>query len=198
MRPDITRTYAADENSPFAGMINALDAAQQEVIATIKPGVCYTDLHRHTHRNVAMILKEFGILKCDVDSALESQLTSAFLPHGLGHFLGVQVHDKGGHQLASDGGDNPPPMEFPNLRLTRTIDLAQVFTIEPGIYFIPQLLQPVRAGRYADMVDWQSVEQFIPFGGIRIEDNVLVTEQGTENFTREAFALKERFRVRAC
>ncbi len=185
---DITRTYAADENSPFAGMITALDGVQQEVIAAIRPGLSYVDLHIEAHRGVAHILKEFGVLKTDVDTALEHQLTTPFLPHGLGHFLGVQVHDKGGHLATPEGEDKPPPHEYPYLRLTRDIEVGQVFTIEPGIYFVPSLLEPLRNGDHRDAVDWQRVDKFIPYGGIRIEDNVLVTEDGVENFTRDAFA----------
>lgn len=185
---DITRTYAADENQPFAGIIAALDDAQREIVAAIKPGISYVDLHREADRKIAGILKEFGVLKTDVDTALEQRLTAPFFPHGLGHFLGVQVHDKGGHQATPEGGDNPPPSQYPHLRLTRGIEVGQVFTIEPGIYFIPSLLEPLRQGEHAAAINWQRVEQFTPYGGVRIEDNVLVKDNGVENFTRDAFS----------
>ena len=185
---DITRTYAAKKKSTFAKLISALDDAQQKLIATITPGMSYVELHMDMHRRIAEILIDFGILTCDLNTTMELGLTLPFLPHGLGHLLGVQVHDKGGHQLAPDGGDNPPPIHHPHLRLTRTIEVGQVFTIEPGIYFIPSLLQPVRDGVYSDHVNWEKVDELMPCGGIRIEDNVLVTESGVENFTRNAFA----------
>ncbi|MCV6604959.1 MAG: Xaa-Pro dipeptidase [Porticoccaceae bacterium] len=185
---DITRTHAAKKKSTFARLIAALDKAQQELIDTIVPGMSYVDLHLDMHRRVGEILIEFDVLNCDLNTAMELGLTLPFLPHGLGHLLGVQVHDKGGHQLAPDGGDNPPPLHHPHLRLTRVIEVGQVFTIEPGIYFIPSLLQPVRDGIYSEHVNWQKVDELTPCGGIRIEDNVLVTESGVENFTREAFA----------
>ncbi|MGS2724423.1 Xaa-Pro dipeptidase [Porticoccus sp. GXU_MW_L64] len=185
---DITRTYAAKKKSTFAKLISALDDAQQQLIDTIVPGMSFVDLHLDMHRRIGEILIDFGIITCDLATAMELGMTLPFQPHGLGHLLGVQVHDKGGHQLAPDGGDNPPPIHHPHLRLTRTVEVGQVFTIEPGIYFIPSLLEPVRAGIYSEHVDWAKVDELIPCGGIRIEDNVLITESGVENFTRNAFS----------
>ncbi|UTW44961.1 Xaa-Pro dipeptidase [bacterium SCSIO 12696] len=184
---DITRTYAAKKKSTFHKLVSALDEAQQALIDTIVPGMSYVDLHMDMHRRIGEILIEFDVLTCDLDTAMELGLTLPFLPHGLGHLLGVQVHDKGGHQLAPDGGDSPPPLHHPHLRLTRTIEVGQVFTIEPGIYFIPMLLQPVRDGVYSGHINWDKVDELMPYGGVRIEDNVLVTPDGIENMTRKAF-----------
>lgn len=185
---DISRTYATDDNTLFAAIIQALDEAQQQLIARITPGVSYVTLHQLAHQKVAEVLKEFEVFNCSVEQAQERGLTSVFFPHGLGHFLGVQVHDKGGHQAAPQGGDNPPPLEHPYLRLTRTIEVGQVFTVEPGIYFIPSLLKKAREGEFADSIDWGKVDELLPYGGIRIEDNILVTESGAENLTRQAFS----------
>jgi Xaa-Pro dipeptidase len=106
----------------------------------------------------------------------------------LGHFLGVQVHDVGGRQKSPEGGTVPPPREFPYLRTTRKVEAGQVFTIEPGLYFIEMLLRPHRTGATHDLFDWKLVDQLAPHGGIRIEDNVLVTRDGHRNLTREAAA----------
>ena len=183
---DITRTYSA-ENDEFAALIDALDVAQQAMIDSIKPagsGQSYVDLHVQMHHQIGAILNEFGILKCSAESAFDQHLTDAFFPHGLGHLLGLQTHDVGGHFADATGAIAPPPERFPALRLTRQIEANHVFTIEPGIYFIPMLLDAIEARQE---VDWQRVEAFLPYGGIRIEDNVAVFAHGVENLTRPWF-----------
>jgi Xaa-Pro dipeptidase len=125
------------------------------------------------------------VLKCSLDQAIEKRYTSAFFPHGVGHHLGIQVHDIGGHQKAREGGVLPPPEGHPYLRNTRVMEPGQVFTIEPGIYFVPMLLEPFRTGPAAADFNWPLIDQLAPFGGIRIEDNVVVTENGHRNLTRE-------------
>ncbi|MXW51108.1 MAG: M24 family metallopeptidase, partial [Gammaproteobacteria bacterium] len=111
-----------------------------------------------------------------------------FMPHGLGHLLGVQTHDVGGWQTTPEGSEAPPPDAHATLRLTRTIEAGMVFTIEPGLYFIPMLLSRLRKEANAREVNWPQVESMTPWGGARIEDNVLVMEGGARNLTREAFA----------
>ncbi len=185
---DITRTYAARSSSDFASLITALDARQRELVGMVKPGLNYYDLHVKMHYLIADILVEFGIVKCDAETAFEREITDTFFPHGVGHFLGLQTHDVGGWLGSSSEFTNNPPKRFPALRLTRDVEAGQVFTIEPGIYFIPLLLESLKNSKMADLISWKTVDQFVPFGGIRIEDNILVTEQGFENLTRNAFA----------
>jgi Xaa-Pro dipeptidase len=108
-------------------------------------------------------------------------VTRALYPHGLGHSLGVVVHDVGMKP-------RPPRADNPFLRNTSVIEVGQVFTIEPGCYFIPALLAPLRTDDRAALVDWTLVDELAPFGGIRIEDNVAVTASGPVNLTRRAFA----------
>ena len=185
---DITRTYTATPGDAFGDLVGALDTAQRQLIETIRPGVCYLDLHVDMHGRLCELLVEFGLVRCTAQAAFELGISRTFLPHGLGHLLGLQVHDVGGHQAGPDGVPAPPPAEYPALRLTRTASPGMVFTIEPGLYLIPMLLDELRSSDAAAEVNWPAVEALVPFGGIRIEDNVLVTERGTRNLTREAFA----------
>jgi Xaa-Pro dipeptidase len=96
------------------------------------------------------------------------------------------VHDAGGRLSTPDGKSTPPPEEHPFLRLTRTLEPGFVVTIEPGLYFIPSLLEPLRNGPPAKLVDWDNVDSLTPYGGIRIEDNVLVTDTENRNLSRPA------------
>ena len=185
---DITRTYTATPGDAFGELIDALDAAQRQLIETIRPGIGYLDLHVDMHRRLCGILAGFGLVRCSAQAAFELGISRTFLPHGLGHLLGLQVHDVGGHQAGPDGERSLPPSEYAALRLTRRTTAGMVFTIEPGLYFIPMLLDELRSSGSAGEVDWSTVESLAPCGGIRIEDNVLVTETGTRNLTREAFA----------
>ena len=183
---DITRTHSAERDA-FAELIEALDEKQQALIADIRPGMSYVALHERMHYSIGELLARFGLVRCEADTAFETGITDVFFPHGLGHLLGLQTHDVGGWLAAADGRVSPPPKRYPALRLTRRLEARQVFTIEPGIYFIPQLLGLAAEGRQAREVVWPRVESFLPCGGIRIEDNVLVTEDGFENLTRPAF-----------
>lgn len=184
---DITRTYSASRDA-FAHLVDALDAAQRALIDEVRPGVTYVHLHERMHRVIARLLHDFGLVSCSPDAAFESGITDAFFPHGLGHLVGLQTHDVGGHLADAHGTPAPPPERFPALRLTRTVEAGHVFTVEPGIYFIPLLLDPLRGEAAGADVVWSRVDEFLPCGGIRIEDNVAVSADGTENLTRDAFA----------
>ena len=185
---DISRTYSAGNANAFGDLIEALDAAQRALIATIRPGIGYLDLHIDMHRRLGQLLADFKLVRCDAEAAFELGISRTFLPHGLGHLLGLQVHDVAGHQVTADGEESPPPTEHAALRLTREVQERMVFTVEPGLYLIPILLNELRASEAGREVNWPLVESLLPCGGIRIEDNVLVTATGTRNFTREAFA----------
>jgi Xaa-Pro dipeptidase len=185
---DITRTYAAPDAGDFADLVAAMDAAQRTLINSIVPGMDYAEIHHNAHRAVATILVDHGLVTCSADAALETGLTRTFLPHGVGHLIGLQTHDVGGQQISPEGGTRPPPEDYPALRLTRKIESGQVFTIEPGLYFIPMLLEEARTSAHGRNIEWQRIEALAPCGGIRIEDNVVVTETATRNMTREAFA----------
>src|SRR5690606_30127798 len=132
-------------------------------------------------------LREFGVLRASPEAALETGVSAAFFPHGLGHSIGLQVHDVGGFAADDAGAVIDPPDGHPFLRLTRTLAPGMVVTSEPGVYFIDMLLDKVRQGPHADSVDWDRVEAFRPYGGIRIEDDLVVTEGEPVNLTREEF-----------
>lgn len=185
---DVTRTYAADSGGLFADLVEQLDAAQQALITTIRPGQNYLDLHVAMHRALGGILAQNRLVTCSGEAAFELGITEIFLPHGLGHLIGLQTHDVGGLQKDPAGTQNPPPERYQALRLTREIIPDMVFTIEPGIYFIPALLKQLGQSSASSEVDWTRVNSLVDHGGIRIEDNVRVTASGCENFTRDAFA----------
>jgi Xaa-Pro dipeptidase len=183
---DITRTYVTGKAEPvFAKLLDGMKVLQKTLADGARPGRPYVDLHREAHRRIGALLVETGVLKVSLDEVLEKKLTLPFLPHGLGHFLGVQVHDVAGRQASREGSVAPPPEDYPSLRTTRTIETRMVFTIEPGLYFIPMLLEPYRAGRTTDAFDWALIDRLTPCGGIRVEDDVYVEADRNRNLTRE-------------
>ncbi len=184
---DITRTYSASATDDFAALVAELDSLQQRICAEVKPGVDFVVLHAFTHRALAGALREHRLVTCGADEAVATGITRAFLPHGLGHLLGLQVHDAGGHLADTTGKKREPPAQDPYLRLTRTLQPGVVVTIEPGLYFIPSLLKALLA-KHEARVNRAAIERLVPFGGIRIEDNVEVTADGHRNLTRDAFA----------
>jgi Xaa-Pro dipeptidase len=111
-----------------------------------------------------------------------------FFPHGIGHLLGLQVHDVGGVLADSAGHERQRPEGHPYLRLTRKLEPGVVVTVEPGIYLIDSLLAAAHADRRRSYIDWAMVEALRPFGGVRIEDDVVATAGMPENLTRDAFA----------
>ena len=118
------------------------------------------------------------------DEIVQRGFSQPFFPHGLGHHLGLQVHDVGGTQRSAEGDFRPPPNQHPRLRTTRPLAAGNVITIEPGLYFIPMLLAEFRTSANADAFNWKLIDELVPSGGIRIEDDVLVTEDGCENLSR--------------
>jgi len=185
---DVTRTHVSRGCDPgFVALRDGVERLQQELCASVRPGLPFGELHHRAHLAVAELLARLGLARADPEEAVAREWTRAFFPHGLGHQLGLQVHDVGGHLADPDGAVAPPPPAHPNLRNTRTLEPGQVVTIEPGIYFIPSLLGPLREGPDADRFDWRAIDALVPLGGVRIEDDVLVTERGCRNLTREAF-----------
>lgn len=183
---DVSRTWTGS-GSPLEPLIESMERLQLALCAEAKAGVDFVALNDRAHRLLADVLADHRLVNCGADEAYDTGLTRVFLPHGLGHLLGVQVHDAGGRQVTPDGETRPPPDAHPFLRLTRVLEPGFVVTIEPGIYFIPSLLAKLDGDRRR-LVNWIAVEALLPYGGIRIEDDVLVQADGHANLTREAFA----------
>ncbi|NJL29799.1 MAG: M24 family metallopeptidase, partial [Thermoanaerobaculia bacterium] len=122
---------------------------ERRLVAGVIAGRPYLEIHVEAHRLIAELLAATGLVKVSAEEAFDRGLTRSFLPHGVGHHLGLQVHDVGGRQTGPDGGVTPPPAQYPFLRNTRTLEPGHFVTIEPGLYFIPLLLDPLRASRRA-------------------------------------------------
>jgi Xaa-Pro dipeptidase len=183
---DITRTYAAD-GGEFLDLIRSVDAAQQKLVDRVRAGTDYRDIHLAAHQAIAKILVTHGIVTGSAEAAVESRVTSVFFPHGVGHLLGIMVHDASGFAASPKGGTREKPEGHPYLRLTRVLEPGFVVTIEPGIYFIDSLLEQARADARGKSIDWKRVAALRPWGGIRIEDDVVAQTGAPRNLTREAF-----------
>jgi Xaa-Pro dipeptidase len=184
---DITRTWSAGD-AEFTALVDAMDALQRELAGSIRAGRDYREVHLDAHRAIGAVLQNAGIIRCAPDIAVAEGVTSVFFPHGIGHLLGLQVHDVAGLAADAAGGEIPRPPGHPFLRLTRVLEPGFVVTVEPGIYFIDLLLEAARVDGRGRHIRWDAVERLKPFGGIRIEDDVVCTTGAPENLTRDAFA----------
>jgi len=183
---DITRTYAAQPEGDFAALLHDLNTEQQSLIASIKTGVRYTDYHVQMHHRIAKLLKAHKlVVDISEEAMVEQNLTGPFLPHGLGHPLGLQVHDVGAFMQDETGTSLAAPSQYPYLRCTRIIQPGMVLTIEPGLYFIDSLLAPWRESSLSKHFAWDRIKAMQPYGGIRIEDNIVIHDKHIENMTRD-------------
>lgn len=190
---DITRTHVARSgvDPRFIELLAAMEALQLQLCAAVQPGVDYRDIHLQAHRFIAEALCQAGVIVgCDAQQAVANGLSGVFFPHGIGHLLGLQVHDVAG--LAADvtgRTEIPRPPGHRYLRLTRKLEPGVVVTIEPGVYFIDLLLDAAQRDGLGRHIHWDTVRALKPYGGIRIEDDVVCTATNTpENLTRDAFA----------
>ncbi len=185
------RGYAADitRTCPVNGSFSQMQAdlydivleAQTTTLNMIRPGNKMEELHLQAARIVVKGLSDLGLISGTVDELMDANVFALFFPHGLGHFLGLDTHDVGGYPKGTDKIDRPG-LRF--LRARRTFEAGMVLTIEPGLYFVPALLQPaLRNEQYAGHLNADRLEELFDFGGIRIEDNVIVREDGIENLT---------------
>jgi Xaa-Pro aminopeptidase len=183
---DITRTIPV--NGRFSTrqreIYEIVLRGQQNAIRAIRPGVRYRDIHLATAGTMAQGLKELGLMKGDIDQAVEAGAHALFFPHGLGHMLGLDVHDM--ESLGEDFVGYDRTIErskqfgLAYLRLARELQPGFVLTVEPGIYFIPALIDQWKSRKkFASFINYAKVEAYRNFSGIRIEDNVLVTKDGS-------------------
>lgn len=174
---DITRTYVRESHchSVFTKIYKSMESLQRELCGMAKEGTSFVDLQLFMHKGIAEILiAEKVLLTSDAGEALNAKLTGTFCPHGLGHMLGLQVHDVGGDQKDIRGTPCDKDPRLPRARMNRSLRDNEVITIEPGLYFIPFLLEEMKEGKHASLFNWKLIEELVPCGGIRIEDNVLV------------------------
>ncbi len=179
---DVTRTWVKGTGaaaSAFTQLVAGVEAMQQRLCAAVRVGMPYEALHDESHRQLAEVLRDVGLVRGSPEEALAAGVTRAFYPHGLGHSIGLQTHDVG-------CGLRAPRADNPFMRNTSDIVVGQSFTIEPGVYVIDALLVPLRGLPEGKLVDWTLVDALAPLGGVRIEDDVVVLEGGgVRNLTRE-------------
>lgn len=180
---DITRTYAFDQQSEFAEMIHFIDEIKRKVIESMQLGFNFLTYHTITHQYIAEFLQRFDIVKMDEQDIFENGISRTFFPHGLGHMLGLQVHDVAGLQHNMRGSRKQPPSVYPSLRCLRNLEENMVLTIEPGCYFIPMLMKSWRNHSLGQYFNWHKIGQLIEFGGIRSEDNIIIHQDKIENIT---------------
>jgi len=185
--------YAADVTTTFpvsgrftalqAGVYGAVLAAQRAVLGAAKPGTRWPDMHALAERTLLAGLLDAGLLRGDVDAMLDARLGGTFMPHGLGHLLGLDTHDVGGYMVGT-----PPRPEGPGrsrLRTARVLTEGMVLTVEPGCYFNDYLLDAALADpKLSAFLVPAAIAAARGFGGVRLEDNVLVTAAGVESLTR--------------
>ncbi len=180
---DVTRTYAASGRfTPEQRDIYAIvDEARRNGVAKCRAGVEWRDVHLGACLDIARGLSAIGILRGRAEDLLEQDAQSLFFPHGIGHMVGLGVRDAGG-KLPGRKQSKRPGICY--LRMDLPLKPGFTVTIEPGIYFIPALLQNAeKRKQYKDAVAWDRLDRMVDFGGIRIEDNVLVTDSAPEVLT---------------
>lgn len=177
---DITCSFPA--NGKFTddqkAIYEAVWAAASAVMRAIRPGISWVDMHRLAEREILTHLVALGLLKGDVDKMMDKRLGAVFMPHGLGHMLGIDTHDVGGYPAGTSRIDEPG---LRSLRTVRTLEPRMVLTVEPGCYFINVLLDAALANpEQRDFIVESVLNRFRGFGGVRIEENIAVTQTGME------------------
>uniref|UniRef100_T1L1E1 Peptidase M24 domain-containing protein n=2 Tax=Tetranychus urticae TaxID=32264 RepID=T1L1E1_TETUR len=181
---DITCTFPISgvftENQKI--IYNAVLASSRSVMDNVKPGVSWVDMHLLADRVHLEHLLKAGLVKGNIDEMMEQRLGAVFMPHGLGHFLGIDTHDVGGYLEHTPERRSEEGLK--SLRTARKLEAGMVLTIEPGIYFIGVLLDKALSDPIkSKFLNADKIDQFRNFGGVRIEDNIVVTETGMELLT---------------
>ncbi|XP_059152163.1 xaa-Pro dipeptidase-like [Physella acuta] len=194
---DITCSFPA--NGKFTpdqkAIYEAVLASSRAVMSAAKPGVSWVDMHKLAERVLLEHLVKLGILQGDLDEMMKVRLPAVFMPHGLGHFLGIDTHDCGGYPQGVERINEPG---LRSLRTARTLQPRMVITIEPGCYFIDHLLDAaLNDERHKKFIVEEVLRRFRRFGGVRIEDDIAITETGVENLTCVPRTVEEIERVMA-
>jgi Xaa-Pro aminopeptidase len=181
---DVTRTYpvSGEFNAEQSDMYALVRRVQRAAIERCRAGVEYRDIHLAAALDVAQGLLDAGLVRGNVADLVERGASTLFFPHGIGHMVGLGVRDAGGY-LPGRSRSEAPALRF--LRIDLPLEPGHVVTIEPGIYFPSHVLDdPEIRRQYRDTVAWSRVDKLRGFGGIRIEDNVLILDGGNEVLTR--------------
>jgi len=178
---DITRVFPSSNSitSQHKSLYQLVLKAHAECIAMAKPGVMWHDVHLQAAKAITEGLVDIGILKGNVSALLEKEAIAVFFPHGVGHLVGLRVRDTG-HE------ENLHPKTYAGARVRVDIELEEdhFITVEPGCYFIDALLDdPNVRSKYVEDINWSEVEKWKGIGGVRIEDNILITQDGNDNLT---------------
>jgi len=179
---DVTRTYAVGTPSVFQrDLFQVVLAAEERAIARCVPGAEWREIHLAAAVDLVAGLVSLGVMRGDPASLVEQEAHTLFFPHGLGHMVGLGVRDASGLLPGRAKSTRP---SLATLRMDLPLAPGYVVTVEPGLYFIPALLNnPARRARFRDCVNWPLVESHLGLGGVRIEDNLLVTAGAPENLT---------------
>jgi Xaa-Pro aminopeptidase len=180
---DVTRTYCAGKPPVgfFRDLYRVVLGVEERSVARCVPGAEWRDIHLAAAEELTAGLVELGIMRGEPAALVERDAHALFFPHGLGHMVGLGVRDASGYLPGRVKSTRPG---LSNLRTDIPLQPGYVLTAEPGIYFIPALLSdPERRSKYRDAVDWGRVDKLLDFGGIRIEDNALVTDGAPEVLT---------------
>jgi Xaa-Pro aminopeptidase len=180
---DVTRTYRAPggDSGFFRDLYALVLAVEQRAITRCTRGREWQDVHLEAALGIAQGLVELGVLVGAAQTLVETDAHALFFPHGLGHLVGLGVRDASGRAPGRKPSKRPG---LSNLRVDLPLDRDYAITVEPGIYFIPALLDNAENRvKYRDAVVWNRVERLLDFGGIRIEDNVVVTDGDPEVLT---------------
>lgn len=170
-------TFTADQRLIF----ETVAAMQSTVLSAMRPGVNWVDMQTLAYRTLCERLRDGGLLVGDLDAMMAANVGGALMPHGLGHLLGIDTHDVGGYPL---GSVRDTRAGYKSLRCQRALEPGMAITVEPGIYFISYVLDETKAdATLSGFFDWTRIRDFDSFGGVRLEDNVVITETGIENLT---------------
>ncbi|WP_421918520.1 aminopeptidase P family protein [Marinifilum sp.] len=174
----VDKTFTQRQKEIYQIALNAHEAA----VAELKPGVRFKDIHLKASRTIAEGMKQMGFMKGDLDEAVHQGAHALFFQCGIGHMMGMDVHDMenlGEVYVGYNGEAKSTQFGLKSLRLGRELEPGFVLTIEPGIYFIPELIDMWKAeNRFADFINYDKVEQYKDFGGLRNEEDFLITKDG--------------------
>lgn len=179
---DVTRTYVAGRPTAFQrDLAAAVLNAEVRACGRCRPGAEWKDIHFGAALDLVGALVAMGVMKGDPASLIEQEAHTLFYPHGIGHMLGLGVRDASGLE---PGRPKDPRPSLRTLRMDLILRPGYIVTVEPGLYFIPALLNdPARRAKYRDAVNWPLVDQHRHLGGVRVEDNMLVTDGAPVNLT---------------